>query len=99
VLATGFQRAGLPALRSSHTSDQVLERATEPRYISAPDPFERREEVVEITEQMPEIVTDEEVAVAAAANAPVNNPAAQSEEGKNDLELPAFMRRERRLFQ
>jgi cell division protein FtsZ len=102
VLATGFQRAGLPALRSSHTSDQVLERATEPRYISAsapePDPFERREEVVEITEQIPEIVTDEEVAVAATASAPAN-PAPQSEEAKNDLELPAFMRRERRLFQ
>jgi cell division protein FtsZ len=107
VLATGFQRAGLPALRSSHTSDQVLERATEPRYIAAaapepqitPDPFERREELVEITEQIPEIVMDEEVAVAATAGLPVNNPAPQSEEAKNDLELPAFMRRERRLFQ
>ena len=35
VLATGFQRAGMPALRPSHTSDQVLERATDPRHFSA----------------------------------------------------------------
>jgi cell division protein FtsZ len=102
VLATGFQRAGLPALRSSHTSDQVLERATEPRYVAAaapqPDPFERQEELVAVAEQTPEIVTEEEVAVAAVASTPVNSEP-QSEEAKNDLELPAFMRRERRLFQ
>ena len=42
VIATGFQRAGLPAVRSN-SFDQVMERATEPRFteprfIAAPEP-------------------------------------------------------------
>ena len=36
VIATGFQRAGLPAIRPGSTSEQVLERATEPRYNRLP---------------------------------------------------------------
>jgi cell division protein FtsZ len=94
VIATGFQRAGLPIVRSTGV-DQVLERATDPRYTSAPEP-----ESVETDDDFEVIIPDrevaeEEVAVAAVAASPNGT----SEESKNDLDLPAFMRRERRLFQ
>ncbi len=94
VIATGFQRAGLPVVRSN-SFDQVMERATEPRFteprfIAAPEPSMQDELVNEEVEREPEVV-EEEVLVAAESPSP--------EEAKNDLELPAFMRRERRLFQ
>jgi cell division protein FtsZ len=102
VIATGFQRPGLPAVRSNNMNDQVMERATEPRYIAAPEPTIAQErldidEEPEIIEIETEVVVEEEVAVAAAG--PAAKPAPASEEQKNDLDLPAFMRRERRLFQ
>jgi hypothetical protein len=77
-----------------------LERATEPRFTAASEP-QFTPEPIEIAEE-PEIIeaegqpVEEEVGVAvAAASAPTPAP----EEPKNDLDLPAFMRRERRLFQ
>jgi cell division protein FtsZ len=91
VIATGFQRAGLPAVRSN-SFDQVMERATEPRFIAAPEPS-LEDEVVESEVGRDREVAEDEVLVAAETTSP------SSEEAKNDLELPAFMRRERRLFQ
>jgi cell division protein FtsZ len=113
VIATGFQRAGLPAVVRSSMSDQVLERATEPKFTAAPEPQfadrliasePRFETVDQEVGREAEIVVEGEVAVAAAvAEAPAKrsdtSSAATPEEAKNDLELPAFMRRERRLFQ
>jgi cell division protein FtsZ len=94
VIATGFQRAGLPIVRSTGV-DQVLERATDPRYTSAPEPESvETDDDFEVTIPDRE-VAEEEVAVAAVAASPNGT----SEESKNDLDLPAFMRRERRLFQ
>jgi cell division protein FtsZ len=106
VLATGFQRAGMPASRSTHTSDQVLERATDPRHFSAisetPIPASRFDERDEEAEgQAGESAPEDEMAAVSAAGASSNGSAenANPEDAKNDLDLPAFMRRERRLFQ
>jgi cell division protein FtsZ len=90
VIATGFQRAGHSSDRSS-VSEQVMERATEPRFASEPAS----------AMSFAETSYPEEIAVAASANVPALAaiPTAPSEEAKNDLDLPAFMRRERRLFQ
>lgn len=106
VLATGFQRAGMPALRPSHTSDQVLERATDPRHFSAvsetPIPTSRFDESDgETREQTAEGAPEDDLAAVSAAASSSNGSAesATPEDAKNDLDLPAFMRRERRLFQ
>jgi cell division protein FtsZ len=92
VIATGFQRAGLPAPRSA-MADQVLDRATEPRFFSPADSEASDDPViVEEAEGDQEAAdADGEAAMAAsAASAPT------AEDAKNDLDLPAFMRRERR---
>ena len=100
VIATGFQRAGLPSVRQTSMSDQVLERATEPRFTAASEP-QFTSEPIKIVDE-PEIIeaeaqpVEEEVGVAVAAS---SSPSPAPEEPKNDLDLPAFMRRERRLFQ
>jgi cell division protein FtsZ len=111
VIATGFQRAGLPAVSKSNIAEQTLERATEPRFIAAAREAEEEfepviQEMVEEVEFEPivELVDDDRMAVAAVANMPAPAPAPApagptAEEAKNDLDLPAFMRRERRLFQ
>ena len=72
VLATGFQRAGMPALRPSHTSDQVLERATDPRHFSAvsetPIPTSRFDEPDgETREQTAEGAPEDDLAAVSAA--------------------------------
>jgi cell division protein FtsZ len=109
VIATGFQRAGVPAVSKSNIAEQALERATEPRFIAAAREQEEEfepviEEFVAEVESEPvvELVDDDLVAVAAVGNMPAPAPAPAgptAEEAKNDLDLPAFMRRERRLFQ
>jgi cell division protein FtsZ len=114
VIATGFQRAGHSSDRSS-VSEQVMERATEPRFApepasamsfaatSYPEPEPVAGAVDPYADMEPALVEEatEEIAVAASANVPALAaiPTAPSEEAKNDLDLPAFMRRERRLFQ
>ena len=71
VLATGFQRPGLPMRERSAFDSAFPEREPEPaRYEPVPQP--------------------EPVAAA---------PQEPPEEPKDDLELPAFLRRDRRLFQ
>jgi hypothetical protein len=92
-----------------------MERATEPRFapepssamsfaaISYPEPEPVAGAVDPYADMEPALVEEatEEIAVAASANVPALTaiPTAPSEEAKNDLDLPAFMRRERRLFQ
>ena len=59
------------------------------------------QDIVPFEEEEPLIVeVEEQIAVAAMASAPSPAmPGPTPEDAKNDLELPAFMRRERRLFQ
>src|SRR5436190_9408377 len=96
VIATGFQRPGLPAIRPGSTSEQVLERATEPRYISAPDPRRQPdEELVEIANDLDSIevesaVSEEAAAVAASPEILPSSSSPSHDENKNDLDLPAF---------
>jgi cell division protein FtsZ len=110
VIATGFQRAGQPFAKSN-LAEQALDRATEPRFTSVPEPepgiaafqfansnSDRTESYDEIEPEIVEV--SEEIAVAAMATVPTpSSPGPTAEEAKNDLDLPAFMRRERRLFQ
>jgi hypothetical protein len=82
-------------------TEQILERATEPRYTAAepqilPPIAEKYEEAEAEIVEIDDPAGEPQVAAAAAAN-PAPQPA--SDENKNDLDLPAFMRRERRLFQ
>jgi cell division protein FtsZ len=79
VIATGFQRAGLPSIdrRSSGLSE------------------DRRTEMPVYEETSAE--SEPSIAVSAGAEAPAAGT--QGEESGENLELPAFLRRERRLFQ
>jgi len=92
VIATGFQRDTLPAIT----------RKTEARDIPIPRPAARPEPapqprfeavVVEPAEPEREPEPDPEPAVQAQASLPIEEPPLE------DLEVPAFLRRERRLFQ
>jgi cell division protein FtsZ len=82
VIATGFQRAGLP----------TFERKSNGSFESSFDSSRFSESTREIEERAPE---PEEVPVAASAPP----PPAPVEQPKDDLEMPAFLRRDRRLFQ
>lgn len=93
VIATGFQRAGMPSVRSN-VADQALERATEPRFAGFPESQSSDNTSDETSADAGASASDDEqVGVATDSAAPT------AEEAKNDLELPAFMRRERKLFQ
>jgi cell division protein FtsZ len=80
VIATGFQRAGLPMFerKSSGAFESAFDSS---RFSDAAD--DRPEE-------------SEEAPVAAAVN---GTPAPVVEEPKDDLDMPAFLRRDRKLFQ
>jgi cell division protein FtsZ len=110
VIATGFQRAGVPASSTSSVAEHAFDRATEPRFVVAAAPERQEQEfepVFEIaaeveSERVDQSEDDDVLAAAAAANVPAPSTAPTGptpEEAKNDLDLPAFMRRERRLFQ
>jgi cell division protein FtsZ len=126
VIATGFQRAGLPSIERERTPV-----VTESKMISGPPPqspfpqstppeisirpqranpfadrsrFEDRPAAAARAEAEPEIVAAPSDPEAINATATVIDPdkpqeAGQEEEQRSDLDVPAFMRRERRLFQ
>jgi cell division protein FtsZ len=92
VIATGFQRDTLPAItRKTEARDIPIPRpAAQPE--PAPQPvFEAV--VVEPIEPEREPEPDPEPVVQAQASLPIEEPPME------DLEVPAFLRRERRLFQ
>jgi cell division protein FtsZ len=82
VLATGFQRPGLPAFERKNAFESPF--STSPFTDPVPSSFE---------EPQPE------PAPVAAAPAPVVNGTPAPDEQSDDLELPAFLRRDRRMFQ
>jgi cell division protein FtsZ len=80
VIATGFQRAGLP----------TFERKTNGAFESAFDSSRFSDSADDLSPE------PEEAPVAAAVN---GTPVPVVEEPKDDLDMPAFLRRERKLFQ
>ncbi|HYP12601.1 MAG TPA: cell division protein FtsZ [Bryobacteraceae bacterium] len=95
VIATGFQRPNLPSIERQSTGAVDREWGS-PR---SSQPVSRYEEPV-FSE--PEIVSmDEEAVPAAQANATAvaEMELPEPEPAKDDVEMPAFLRRERRLFQ
>lgn len=82
VIATGFQRAGLP----------TFERKSNSSFESSFDSSRFSDSAPEVDDPAPEPA---EVPVAAAANGTPPPPEAP----KDDLDMPAFLRRDRRLFQ
>jgi cell division protein FtsZ len=88
VIATGFQRANLPAIERKATvgDDRFSDGNSASRPLVFDEPFRQRSE------------PDSTPAVAAAED-DEQVEATPAEEPKDDLEMPAFLRRERRLFQ
>ncbi len=95
VIATGFQRANLPAIERGAGVQESRIISGPPQITfgnasssqDAPPPiFGRREE---------EPAVEQETIAAIAAVVEAN----EEEHSKNDLDMPAFLRRERRLFQ
>lgn len=91
VIATGFNRAGLPQIDRSPI-------ISESRMISgAPSMSMQDTDFPPRMQREREMESEQIVAGASSDEGPVVD--VQTEEPKNDLEMPAFLRRERRLFQ
>ena len=91
VIATGFNRAGLPQIeRGPIISESRMISGGPPIMMNDLDFPPRSERDVE-----------SELFVAAGPSGSDEGPVVDvhTEEPKNDLEMPAFLRRERRLFQ
>jgi cell division protein FtsZ len=87
VIATGFQRDNLPAIvRSAKQQDD--------RSLQAPQPAPLSRPVHQIPEPAVEYEPEPEPEPVGATAGAVDE-----EQVRNDLEMPAFLRRERRLFQ
>jgi cell division protein FtsZ len=84
VIATGFQRANLPAIERKQAGDFTDTPANQPLVFD--DEFPGRSD------------SDTEPALA-GSNGNGAGSTQSAEEAKDDLEMPAFLRRERRLFQ
>ncbi|HUS07744.1 MAG TPA: cell division protein FtsZ [Bryobacteraceae bacterium] len=99
VIATGFQRANLPAIERSAPAQEgrMISNTPQPSAASHFANDQRKQEREEVV--VGEIVDEREAPEPVlAGSAP--GPGSQPEEGsKNDLEMPAFLRRERKLFQ
>ncbi len=102
VIATGFQRANLPAIdrgtsvqegRMISGPPQVAYSTPMPRQDAEPI-FGRRDDEPAPVEREPEPVQQEAIATTATVIEPKGD-----EPPKTDLDMPAFLRRERRLFQ
>jgi cell division protein FtsZ len=102
VIATGFQRANLPAIDRSTSVQEGRMISGPPQMAFGPPPslhqqdaqpiFGRREDEPPPVHREPE---PQQEAIAATATVIEH----KEEEQKNDLDMPAFLRRERRLFQ
>jgi cell division protein FtsZ len=95
VLATGFQRSNLPAIdRGTSVQEGRMISGPPHRQIAQDNPpiFSRREDEPS-AERQPEVEHDEAIATTATV------VTKEEEQPKNDLDMPAFLRRERRLFQ
>ena len=94
VIATGFQRPNLPAIDRGVSVQEGRMIAGAPQHKTSPLPSLR------VDERMPEsdeVLSGEVMGEPEAAEATVMSNG--DEAPKNDLEMPAFLRRERKLFQ
>ena len=95
VLATGFQRSNLPAIdRGAGVQEGRMISSAPQRQIAQDNPpiFSRRDDEPIVQHQPGEQHDD---AIAATATVVTK----EEDQPKNDLDMPAFLRRERRLFQ
>ena len=101
VIATGFQRSNLPPIeRGSSTLDRIERsesREMRPAIIATPAGSQRQDDDISRFEE-PETL-EEETALSAQTLTITAVEEPEEEESKNDLEMPAFLRRERKLFQ
>jgi cell division protein FtsZ len=100
VIATGFQRANLPAIdRGTSVQEGRMISGPPQMQFGSPSPqrdsepvFGRRDDEPAPVEHEPEPQQQEAIATTATV-------IDHKEEAKTDLDMPAFLRRERRLFQ
>jgi cell division protein FtsZ len=94
VIATGFQRSNLPTIERGRAADESRMIAAASQALPAPMPMEQ-------SMSLPVSVTIEETDPIESEIEIATTPTMASvpEEQKNDLDMPAFLRRERRLFQ
>jgi len=95
VIATGFQRANLPAIQRDPMVQESRMIAGAPSMHQTPPHSQMNGRPEDTEAEIPE-QREEEPQNVSAANAVVD---VKEEPPKNDLEMPAFLRRERRLFQ
>jgi cell division protein FtsZ len=99
VIATGFQRPNLPPIeRSSSILDRTdrTEREMRPAIIATPASSHRHEDEISMLEEEPssaETASNAQTLTVTAVEEP------EEEDTKNDLDMPAFLRRDRKLFQ
>jgi cell division protein FtsZ len=95
VIATGFQRDNLPKIARPAATAVIVETAPEPPPPPAPEfssfPFVKEPE----PEPVMEAVAEPEPPPAPAPQLPAEEPALSM----NDLDVPAYLRRNRRLYQ
>ncbi len=102
VIATGFQRANLPAIdRATSVQEGRMISGPPQRSYGTPAPreeaepiFGRRDDEPPPVQREPEPPQQEAIATTATVIEPKGD-----EPQKTDLDMPAFLRRERRLFQ
>jgi cell division protein FtsZ len=96
VIATGFQRDTLPAIRRKDGREAPTPMPEPVHYDSAPPRFAEPEPVF-AEELLPEVAAASEPAPEPAATS--EHPVLEEDRRLSDLEVPAFLRRERKLFQ
>jgi cell division protein FtsZ len=96
VLATGFQRSNLPAIErgTSVQEGRMISGPPQRQQIAQDNPpiFSRHEDEP-FSDRQPEVENGDAIATTATV------VTKEEDQPKNDLDMPAFLRRERRLFQ
>jgi cell division protein FtsZ len=99
VIATGFQRSNLPHIdRSSSFERERHESRTEMRTPVVATPASRIEPEPE-PEEVVAAIAEAEASMAQSDPGALTIVSEGAEDTKNDLDMPAFLRRERKLFQ
>ena len=100
VIATGFQRSNLPHIdrSSSFERDRHHESRAETRTPIVATPASRIEPEPE-PEEVVAAIAEAEASMAQGEPGALTVVSESTDDGKNDLDMPAFLRRERKLFQ
>jgi cell division protein FtsZ len=101
VIATGFQRSNLPSIeRNGGVFDRDrFDSRQEPRAATIATPVSRFESEPEPDDVVAAIAEVEASMTDPEANTLTVTPEDTETDTRNDLDMPAFLRRERKLFQ